>query len=50
MGALRKHSFNLVIERLLISGGELILSTIHVARFNLVIERLLISGDDGVLG
>ena len=38
-------SFNLVIERLLISGGDTVVLEISSdERFNLVIERLLISG------
>ena len=41
----RLGSFNLVIERLLISGPESQTQPIaHPSRFNLVIERLLISG------
>ena len=39
------HSFNLVIERLLISGQTALLQRLAgIPRFNLVIERLLISG------
>ena len=43
---LRGLRFNLVIERLLISGPNRALGTHHnMSRFNLVIERLLISGE-----
>ena len=41
--------FNLVIERLLISGQQVVRANSPPESFNLVIERLLISGQHSVL-